>query len=185
MKTCTAVQLVVSFLALSVPSGAAGAIEEVLQPAAQHLVTFTSGDIAASPQRLSGTVEGGKADLTGTLEASYDFDKWIRNFNNGDIAAFQTLREAQIAAGGTLTGTATIRVDADAVVNSFIEISIPLEGGTYTIKLYTCVDYPQTTVTATDQEIVVTQTKGTSCAYLYPVCSFANEGEDLVYRIRK
>jgi len=174
------VQLMLS-LSLLVPT-ACGSTDSEPGP---HLVTFISGDIVASPQSLSGTVGGGKANLSGTLTATYDFDKWIRNFNKGDPAAFQILREAQIAAGGSLTGTAEIAVDASSAVNSYIEISVPVGETSYTIKIYTCVDYPHTTVTETATSIDVSQTGGTAAAYRVPVCSFANEGEDLVYSIQK
>jgi hypothetical protein len=186
VKNSTLVPLALPLVALTLSAWAAAATkQQPAEPSAEHLVTFISGDIVASPQKLRGAVEGGKADLSGTLKATYDLDKWISNFNDGDVAAFQVLREAQLAAGGALTGTAEIKVDAGAVVKSYIEVSIELEQGTYTIKVYTCVDYPHTTVTETAKSIVVSQTGGTACAYKYPVCSFANEGEDLVYSIQK
>jgi len=180
MAKRTVVQLVLSLSILALAE--CGTTEKEPSP---HLVTFLSGDIVASPQSLSGTVGEGKANLSGTLQATYDFDKWIANFNKGDPAAFQTLREAQIAAGGSLTGTAEIAVEASSAVNSYIEVSLPAGETSYTIKIYTCVDYPHTTVTETATSLDVLQTGGTACAYRWFVCSFANEGEDLVYSIQK
>jgi hypothetical protein len=180
MTKRTVVQLVLLLSVLAFTK--CGSTEKEPSP---HLVTFISGDIVARPQSLSGNVGGGKASLSGTLEATYNFDKWIANFNKGDPAAFQILKEAQIAAGGSLTGTAQITVDASTAANSFIEVSVPVGETSYTIKIYTCVDYPHTTVTETATSIDVSQTGGTAAAYRVPVCSFANEGEDLVYTIQK
>jgi len=186
MKNSTRVQSALPLLALAFALCAGAAKQTPPQLSTDHLVTFISGDIVAGPQNLNGTVDaGGKANLSGNLKATYNFNKWIENFNEGDLAAFQILREAQIAAGGTLTGAAEIGVDASAAVNSYIEVSIEVDNAIYTIKLYTCVDYPHTTVTETATSIVVSQTSGTACAYKYPVCAFANEGEDLVYSIQK
>lgn len=186
VKSSTLVKLAPPLLIVALSGCATAPVrQESPERSAEHIVTFVAGDIVASPQRLSGVVGGGKAHLRGTLRATYDFDKWIKNFNKGDIASFQVLKEAQIAAGGALTGTAEFKVDAGAVVKSYIEVSIELREGTYTIKIYTCVDYPSTTVTETTASIVVSQKRGTACAYKFPVASFANEGEDLVYSIEK
>jgi hypothetical protein len=153
--------------------------------ASPHLVSFLSGDIVAEPQTLSGTVAGGKADLSGTLKATYKFDKWIANTNQGDSSVYQIVKKAQVAAGGFLTGNALIRVDASAVVNSFIEVAIEVGKDRYTIKLYTCVDHRKTTVTETARDLLVSQTEGTACAYKVPLCAWSNEGEDVVYNIQK
>lgn len=153
--------------------------------AVPHIVSFVSGDVVAEPQTLSGSVSGGKADLSGTIRATYNFDKWIANANQGDPSVYEILKRAQVAAGGVLTGYAQIKVDASAVVNSFITVVVDVGGESYTIKLYTCVDHRKTTVTDTPSEILVSQIEGTACAYQVPRYVFSNEGEDLVYRIKK
>ncbi len=153
--------------------------------ASPHLVSFLSGDVVAEPQILSGTVAEGKADLSGTFKATYNFDKWITNTNQGDSTVYTILKEVQVASGGLLTGNARIRVDAKAVVNSFIEVAIEVGKDHYTIKLYTCVDHRKTTVTETAKDLLVSQTEGTACAYKVPLCAWSNEGEDIVYSIRK
>jgi hypothetical protein len=150
-----------------------------------HLVSLVSGDVVAEPQILHGTVSSGKAELSGTFSATYNFEKWIGNTNQGDPSAYEILRRAQVAAGGRLTGRALFKVDATAVVNSFITVVVEIGGESYTIKLYTCVDHRRTTVTETDTEIVVSQVEGTACAYKAPLAAWSNEGEDLVYRIKK
>lgn len=150
-----------------------------------HLVSFLSGDVVAKPQLLTGTVAPGKAELSGPFTATYDFDKWIANTNQGDSSVYKILRKAQDEAGGVLAGRAQIKVDASAVVNSFITVVVDVGGDTYTIKLYTCVDHRKTTVTETDTDLLVTQVEGTACAYKAPQCGWSNEGEDVVYRIRK
>ncbi len=153
--------------------------------AAPHQVSFLSGDIVAEPQVLSGSVVQGKADLSGTLKATYNFDKWIKNTNEGDSSVYRILKQAQVAAGGFLTGSAHIKVDASEVVNSYIEVAIDVGNDHYTIKLYTCVDHRKTTVTETAKDLLVSQTEGTACAYKAPLCAWSNEGEDIVYSIRK
>ena len=150
-----------------------------------HLVSFLSGDVAAEPQVLSGIVSSGKAELSGPFRATYNFDKWIANTNQGDPSAYEVLKRAQVAAGGALTGQALFKVDANAAVNSFITVVIDVGGEPYTIKLYTCVDHRKTTVTENESEIVVSQVEGTACAYKAPLVAFSNEGENLVYSIRK
>lgn len=150
-----------------------------------HLVSFLSGDVVAEPQVLSGTVSSGKAELSGPFRATYNFDKWIANTNQGDASVYEILKKAQAAAGGVLTGRAQFKVDANAVVNSFITVVVDVGGESYTIKMYTCVDHRKTTVTETDADILVTQVEGTACAYKAPQCGWSNEGEDIVYRIRK
>jgi hypothetical protein len=150
-----------------------------------HLVSFVSGDVAAEPQTLYGTVSPGKAELSGAFTATYNFDKWMANTNQGDPSAYAVLKRAQTAAGGSLAGQALFKVDAAAVVNSFITVVVDVGGDAYTIKLYTCVDHRKTTVTENETEIVVSQVEGTACAYKAPLVAFSNEGEDLVYRIRK
>jgi hypothetical protein len=150
-----------------------------------HLVSIVSGDVVAEPQILYGTVSQGKAELNGAFRATYNFDKWIANTNQGDPAAYEILRRAQVAAGGHLTGHALFKVDAAAVVNSFITVVVEVGEDTYTIKLYTCVDHRRTTVTENETEIVVSQVEGTACAYKAPLCAWSNEGEDLVYTIKK
>ncbi len=150
-----------------------------------HLVSFLSGDVVAEPQTLSGTVVVGKADLSGTLKAAYNFDKWIANTNQGDSSVYKILKKAQADGGGFLAGNARIRVDISAVVNSFIEVEVVVGKERYTIKLYTCVDHRKTTVKETDKDLLVSQTEGTACAYKGPMCAWSNEGEDVVYSIRK
>lgn len=150
-----------------------------------HLVSFLSGDIVAEPQTLSGTVVGGKADLSGTLKATYNFDKWIANTKQGDSSVYRILKKAQVDAGGFLAGNARIRVDVSAVVNSFIEVEVEVGKDRYTIKLYTCVDHRKTTVTETATDLLISQTEGTACAYKVPLCAWSNEGEDVLYSIRK
>ncbi|MBS1856425.1 MAG: hypothetical protein JST11_13745 [Acidobacteria bacterium] len=153
--------------------------------ASSHLVSFLSGDVVAAPQTLSGTVVGGKADLSGTLKATYNFDKWIANTNQGDSSVYKVLRKAQVDAGGFLVGKVRIRVDVSAVVNSFIEVTVGVGKDSYTIKLYTCVDHRKTTVTETATDLLISQTEGTACAYKVPEAAWSNEGEDVVYTIRK
>ncbi|HEY3442910.1 MAG TPA: hypothetical protein VGK29_19275 [Paludibaculum sp.] len=150
-----------------------------------HLVSFLSGDIVAEPQTLSGTVVGGKADLGGTLRAKYDFDKWIANTNQGDSSVYKILKKAQVDAGGFLEGNARIKVDVSAVVNSLIEVQVEVGKDRYTIKLYTCVDHRKTTVTETATDLLISQKEGTACAYKAPLCAWSNEGENVVYSIRK
>jgi hypothetical protein len=150
-----------------------------------HMVSFLSGDVVAEPQVLTGTVSSGKADLSGPFRATYNFDKWIANTNQGDPSVYEILKRAQAAAGGVLAGRAQFKVDANAVVNSFITVVVDVSGESYTIKMYTCVDHRKTTVTETDTDILVTQVEGTACAYKAPQCGWSNEGEDVVYRIRK
>jgi hypothetical protein len=150
-----------------------------------HLVSILSGDVVAEPQVLYGTVSAGKAELSGTFKAIYDFDKWIANTNQGDPSAYEVLKRAQVAAGGALTGQALFKVDANAAVNSFITVVVDVGGESHTIKMYTCVDHRKTTVTENESEIVVSQVEGTACAYKAPLVAFSNEGENLVYRIRK
>jgi hypothetical protein len=62
---------------------------------------------------------------------------------------------------------------------------VDVGGEPYTIKLYTCVDHRRTTVTESASDILVSQIEGTACAYKAPLCAWSNEGEDLVYRIKK
>lgn len=150
-----------------------------------HMVSFLSGDVVAEPQVLNGTVASGKAELSGPFKATYNFDKWIANTNQGDSSVYKILKSAQAAAGGSLTGRALFKVDASAVVNSFITVVVDVGGDSYTVKLYTCVDHRRTTVTETDTDILVTQVEGTACAYKAPLCGWSNEGEDIVYRIKK